>query len=149
MKGKITIEREILEELDDLLPRMSDDDPAAPALRDLLYKKIRPLLREPCPACSGHGRGWSEAGEYVECKTCSGSGFVAPYDARQEALELIALTPPERLDLLTPGQVLVYPVSFDPCKIARSILARDRQEGETPLEQAPEEPVLIFEELRK
>jgi len=37
---------ETLDELDDLLPRVDNDDPIAPALRDLLYKKLRPLQRE-------------------------------------------------------------------------------------------------------
>jgi hypothetical protein len=147
MKDMITIDREVLEELDDLLPRIDDDDPIVQALRDLLYKKIRPLLREPCPACAGRGRGWSAEGEYVQCETCQGQGTVHPYDARQEALELIALMKPYYVRIDGPPGFLIYPEAFDPRKIASSVLGLAPPEIIDMPGEAP--PVVIFKELRQ
>jgi hypothetical protein len=146
MKDMITIDREVLEELDDLLPRIDDDDPIVPALRDLLYKKIRPLLREPCPACAGRGRGWSAEGEYVQCATCKGSGFVQPFDASQEALELIAMTNPDHVRIRGQPGFLIYPEAFDPRKIASSAIRADPIEVVGCPGEAP--PAVIFKELR-
>jgi hypothetical protein len=147
MKDMITIDREVLEELDDLLPRIDDDDPIVPALRGLLYKKIRPLLREPCPACAGRSRGWSAEGEYVQCETCQGQGTVHPYDARQEALELIARTNPDHVRIRGQPGFLIYPEAFDPRKIASSAIRADPVEVVDGPGEAP--PVGIFKELRQ